>query len=83
MGKPGVTLPAETVRIYRAVFDAVLKANDDFNAIISAAIKGLTGADKQKARLRAINRLIRRNDAFRDAVRLELGKQLAAGEHRT
>jgi hypothetical protein len=83
MGKPGVTLPAATVRIYRTVFDTVLEANDDFNAVISAAIKGLTGAEKQRAKLRAINRLIRRNDAFRDAVRLELGEALARGEHRT
>jgi hypothetical protein len=83
MGKPGVTLPAETIRLYRAAFDAVLEANDDFKAIVDAATKGLKGAEKQKAKLRAINRLIRRNDAFRDAVRLELGEKLAQGEHRT
>ena len=83
MGKSGVTLPPETIQIYRAVFDTVLKANGDFNAIVIEAIKGKTGKERQKRKLKEINRLILKNDAFRDAVRLELGKQLASGEHRT
>ena len=82
MGKTGVTLPAATVRIYRRVFEMVLAANDDFNTIISAAIKGLTGAERQKKRLKEINRLILKNDAFRDD-KTRTRQQLATGEHRT
>lgn len=74
MGKSGTSLPPETINIFREVFDKVLQANRDFKAIVDAAGSGKTGKNKQKARLKAINRLIRRNEGFRAAVRGELSK---------
>lgn len=74
MGKSGTTLPPETITIFREVFDKVLSANRDFKALVDAASTGKTGKSKQKARLKAINRLIRRNEGFRTAVRGELSK---------
>jgi hypothetical protein len=74
MGKAGVTLPPETIEIYRQVFDTVLKANKDFEAVVKDQTTGTTAEAKQKSRLKAINRLIRRNEIFRNAVRGELSK---------
>jgi hypothetical protein len=74
MGKAGVTLPPETIEIYRQVFDTVLKANKDFEAVVKDQTTGTTPEAKQKSRLKAINRLIRRNEIFRNAVRGELSK---------
>jgi hypothetical protein len=74
MGKAGVTLPPETIEIYRQAFDTVLTAHADFATRIDNATTGATPDQRQKSRLKAINDLIRTNEVFRNAVRNELSK---------
>jgi hypothetical protein len=74
MGKAGVKLADETVLILRQVFDTVLKANKAFNDFVKARTKGRTEAQKKKTRRKAITKLIRENDLFRNTVRGELSK---------
>jgi hypothetical protein len=75
MPKAGQNLPTPLRRLFRRVFDKVLGENPTFDAIVRSNTTGNTDNDKLQSRLKAISELIRINQAFRTAVRLELANR--------
>jgi len=74
MGKTALRLPRQTILILRQVFETVLSGNKAFNDFVKAHTSGRTDNQKKKTRRRAITKLIRENELFRNAVRGELSK---------
>jgi len=74
MPKSGVTLSDTDIKKLRKVHKEIVDANKTFKAAVAEATRGLRGNDRQKAWGQAINKLIRENQAFKEALRARIAR---------
>jgi hypothetical protein len=67
MPKTG-TLDSRTVKIVRQIYNEILNKNRDLKAVVDAQSKGKLGKKRVQARRKAIKRLVKTNDLFKQAV---------------
>ena len=62
----------DTVRIIRGVFKAISIRNRVIGDVVEPTLKGMRGAQKDKARVQKMVKLFKTNPDLRDALRADL-----------